>query len=191
MDYITKAVTDADAADWITVAAYLVAAGLSWRAACWAYPRSEKRARLFWNCSFAAMLFLGMNELLDLQTLLTAAGRMAAQSQGWYEERRPIQFAFIIALAVLALAASIATIVFVKDMAKPVKLALAGYIFIGVFVLFRAASIHHLDELLGSGFQAFNLGSMQEMTGIVVVGLASVIYVHRARQHGTVKQKGR
>ena len=191
MDYITKAVADADAADWITVFAYLVAAGLSRRAAHWAYLRRETRARLFWNCSSAAMLFLGINELLDLQTLLTAVGKMAAQSQGWYEGRRPIQFAFIIALAVLALAASITTFVFVKDMTKPVKLAVAGYIFIGVFILFRAASFHHMDELLGSGYQAFNLGSIQEMAGIVVVGLASVIYVRSARRHGTAKLKGR
>lgn len=177
MEYVTKAVTGADAADWITVAAYLLAAGMSWHAARWAYLRRERRPRLFWTGSAAALMFFGVNELLDLQMLLTDLARMHAQSNGWYEDRRPIQYAFVMALTVFGIMASLATMLFVRRMASSIKLAVVGYVFIGIFVLFRASSFHKLEQWLGSGYQAFNFGSIQEMAGIVVVAIASLLYV--------------
>ena len=41
----------------------------------------------------------------------------------------------------------------------------------------RAASFHHLDELLGRGMPEFNWGSIQEMAGILIVAAAAALYV--------------
>ena len=44
---------------------------------------------------------LGVNKQLDLQTLFTQLARDLAMAQGWYEERRRYQVAFIIAIGLL------------------------------------------------------------------------------------------
>ena len=56
------------------------------------------------------------------------------------------------------------------------RMALSGLAFIGLFVLFRAASFHHFDEFLGRGNPAFNLGTTQEMLGILIVASSAAFY---------------
>jgi hypothetical protein len=46
-----------------------------------------------------------------------------------------------------------------------------------VFVLLRGVSFHDLDEFLGRGAQPFNLGSLQELAGILIVMAAATWYV--------------
>jgi amino acid transporter len=180
MEYTVQAIAKADFADWITVAAYGAAAVvciLAWRRA----SRGETRqgsaidAR-FWAVSAIALIALGINELLDLQTLLTAIGKAHAQANGWYEDRRPVQYAFIVGLAVASLIAVAAMFYWGRKTSAAIRFALAGFILIGVFIVFRAASFHHLDQWLGSGFQAFNLGSVQEVAGIVIIAAAALFY---------------
>lgn len=60
-----------------------------------------------------------------------------------------------------------------------VRMALAGFVFIGLFVLSRAASFHHLHEILGRGAPEFNWGSLQEMAGILLVTAAAALYKSR------------
>jgi len=97
-------IAKADMADWVTVAAYLLAAMFSIRAARHARLRREGRERVFWQFTAVLLVFLGINELLDLQALLTFVVRAYARSSGWYGERRPAQYLFVIALAVAAVA---------------------------------------------------------------------------------------
>lgn len=179
MDFLQRGLFSADMADWITVCAYMIAAGLSWRAANAAYLRRAAHERMFWIGSAAALVFLGINELFDFQTLLTIVAKMQAQSAGWYDNRKPVQYAFIVGLGIGGVAITLALLWFVRRLATSVKIALAGFIFIGMFVLVRAASFHQVDAILVSGYQAFNLGSIQEMAGILIVALASLGYARR------------
>lgn len=168
--------SDASASDWITVAAYLLVAVLAHRAARRTGPPRE---RVFWQLTAVAMLFLGINELFDLQMVLTAAGKAWALEQGWYEQRRLYQLEFIIALAIGAAVLGVVAIRFTRRAHRAVRVALLGLVFIGAFILVRAASFHHVDALLGMGPDAFNWGSIQEMIGIVIVGFAARRYVQR------------
>ena len=179
MDFLQRGLFSADMADWITVCAYMIAAGLSWRAANAAYLRRAAHERMFWIGSAAALVFLGINELFDFQSLLTILAKIHAQSAGWYDDRRPLQHAFIVGLGVLGFPMTLTMLWLVRKLAASIRLALVGFIFIGVFVLFRAASFHHFDAVLGSGYQAFNFGSIQEMAGILTVALASLGYARR------------
>lgn len=172
----------ADIADWVTVGAYLIAALLCARAAGQARPRGQARERMFWRITAAFLIFLGINELLDLQTLLTSAARAHAKANGWYGERRQVQYAFVLALGAAALGAGIAILWLTRRTHAAVRLALGGLIFIGLFVLLRAASFHHLDEILGRGAPAFNWGSIQEMTGILMVAGAAMIYARTRKE---------
>lgn len=166
-------------ADWVTVAAYLVAALLSVRAARQAALRREASERSFWRISTMLLVLLGINELLDLQTLLTAVARANAEANGWYGYHRQVQYMFVVALAVAAAIAGLAMLWLTRRSHAAVRLALVGLVSIGLFVLLRAASFHHLDEMLGRGWPAFNWGSLQEMAGILTVAGAALLYARK------------
>lgn len=178
------AVAGADAADWLTVAAYLGTALLAGRAAGRAWLNRRGRERAFWQITAALLCFLGVNELLDLQALLTDLGRAHAKAHGWYGEHRRVQYIFITALAGVAVAAGLAMLWLTRRSHAAVRLALAGLVFIGLFVLFRAASFHHLDELLGRGPPVFTWGTVQEIAGIAIVALAAMLYDRKPHARG-------
>lgn len=175
-------IAKADAADWITVTAYLIAAILSAQAAQQAWLRREPRDTIFWRMTAVLLVFLSVNELLDLQTLLTAIGRQYAVQDGWYEERRQVQYLFIVGLSGLAAVAGAFMFWLTRRTDNTVRIALAGLALIGLFILFRAASFHHFDEILGRGNPAFNLGSIQEMAGILIVASSSALYTSDNRK---------
>jgi hypothetical protein len=174
-----SSIAQADLADWVTVAAYLLAASLAARAAGRAALARRAGDRLFWRLTASLLVLLGINELLDLQTLLTSVARAHAKSNGWYEQRRSVQYAFVMMLAAGTVLAGIATLWLTRYAHPAVRLALAGLGFIGLFIVLRAASFHHLDELLGRGSPRFNWGSLQEMAGILLVGVAATLYLRR------------
>lgn len=179
-----SSIAKADMADWVTVAAYLLAAWLCARAARHARLGRDRRDRRFWHVTAALLVLLGINELLDLQMLLTSLGRAHAIANGWYGEHRQVQLAFVIALGVAAMFAGIAMRRLTRGAHASVRLALLGLVFIGLFVLLRAASFHHLDEMLGRGLPEFNWGSLQEMGGILIVAAAATLYSrHQRRRH--------
>lgn len=178
-DYLSS-IEHADLADWVTVAAYLMAAMISATAASKASLRRERRDHIFWRATAILMIFLGINELLDLQTLLTVIGRANAEAYGWYAIHRTVQYYFVAGLAVFAAFTGIAVLWLTRGTHIAVRIALIGLGFIGLFILLRAASFHHLDELLGQGFRAFSLWMMQELLGIFIVAGAAWLYCRKA-----------
>lgn len=173
-------ITRPDLADWVTVAAYLVAAYLSALAAGHAGLKGLEPDRRFWRIASVLLILLAINELLDLQTLLTTVGRTHAKMNGWYEARRGVQYIFVAALVGAAACAGIALWLLTRRTNWAVRLALAGLAFIGLFVLMRAASFNRLEEILGRGSVVFNWGSLQEVAGILVVAIAAGFYTRGA-----------
>jgi hypothetical protein len=131
---------------------------------------------MFWWATAALLAFLALNEILDLQTHLTSIGRTLAKAHGWYGEHRGVQYLFVLALGLGAMLVGIATMWLTRRMHSAVRTALAGLIFIGLFVLLRAASFHHLDDFLGSDAAVFSWGSIQELAGIIIVAAAAAYY---------------
>lgn len=177
-----SSIAHADMADWVTVAAYLLAASLSALAAGHARLRREARDGMFWRITAVLLILLGINELLDLQALLTSVGREYAKANGWYGEHRRVQYVFVMALGVAAAVAGIAMLWLTRRAHGAVRLALAGLVFIGLFVLLRAASFHHLDDILGGGAPTFNWGSLQELAGVLIVAAAAALYARKHRR---------
>jgi hypothetical protein len=171
---------NADLADWVTVATYLLAAILCAQAARRAAQLGAVRERTFWLITALALVLLGINELLDLQTWLTVAARSHARAHDWYEHRRAVQYAFITALAGAAGLAGAAMLWCTRRTPFAVRLAQLGLTFIVAFVLLRAASFHHVDLILGRGPAGVTTGSLQEIAGIFVVAAAALLY-HRGR----------
>src|ERR1035441_4896711 len=92
---------------WSVVAAYLLAAAFCARAALARRKMGteERRASAIWWLLALALLLLGINKQLNLQTLLIVLGRRAALAGGWYRQRRLAQLIFSVGFAVAGLAA--------------------------------------------------------------------------------------
>ena len=151
---------------WLTVFAYFGAATLCFRAARANVLRRE--SVFVWHLLLTALLALGFNKQLDLQSLLTAFGRNLAQTEGWYNHRGSVQLAFIFGLVVLTMIVLIALLFVGNQANKSEKLALVGLVLLTFFVVVRAATFHHVDAMLGMGLGDFHL---LELSGIALIAV--------------------
>jgi len=163
---------------WFTVFAYLLA-DLS----CVFNWKGELRARRlgvpanpsFWLVLSILLLLLGINKQLDLQTLLQNVGRQLSKDQGWYMQRRQYQVLFIGSLCAAGILAITALAWSVRNQLKRSILALIGVVFLYVFVMVRATSIHHLDAFLASGPLGIRWNWILELGGIAIVGIGALL----------------
>lgn len=168
---------DASVAGWVTVVAYFFAVFLCARA--YLRRRSDERyqgEKRVWLALACALLGLGINKQLDLQTALTEAGRTLAMQQGWYAERRVVQGMFVLAVIVAGVVVGAWLFRQARRSSKPLRKGLLGAVTLGAFVVVRAASFHHVDLLLGQTWAGLRLNVLLEIGGIVWVawGAASV-----------------
>lgn len=155
---------------WLAVAGYLVGAALCLRQT---QAAASRRERLFWLFAGLAMLALGLNKQLDLQTALTAWGRQMARDGGWFAQRRAVQRQFILIGMVTMAIAAIGLAWLVRGLRAPVFVVLAGLYLLGAFVLVRAASFHHIDVAMRAPVFGLKLYAVLELAGIAVVILGA------------------
>ena len=163
---------------WITAIAYLAAAlacGLVWAADRRARRQGWPGSPVFWITLALLLVLLGINKQLDLQTLLGDIGRRKARAEGWYGNRRFYQAIFIAAVAVAGLFAIGVFSWLARGQWKRNLLGLLGTVFLYVFVLIRASSIHHVDVALQWRFAGAKWNWMIELGGIAVVLLGAAI----------------
>jgi hypothetical protein len=126
-----------------------------------------------WRAVSVVFLALGINKQLDLQSALTEAGRILALSEGWYAQRRDVQLAFIILVAISCTVAAIILAIWAYNAPVPTWFALIGTTFVLGFVLIRAASFHHIDRFIGERILNLRWNWILEMGGISIVLVAS------------------
>jgi hypothetical protein len=160
---------------WVTVVGYFGAALLAYRAFRLhqaAAPSKERRLLLwFWAVVLCAMVLLGVNKQLDLQTWLTQMGRDLAQAEGWYQRRQEFQVAFISVIAVMGVVGLLNAALMLRSLWWRVAGALLGLGFLITFVVVRAASLHRVDALLGYG--TIRLNWVLELGGIALVAASA------------------
>lgn len=168
---------DPTAFGWATVAAYALAA-----LACAFAARRDRGARpaRFWGVLACGLVLLGINKQLDLQSLITTMGRRAIQTGGLYAYRRAYQLLYVAAVGVAGVLA-LGTLAWLSRGASwPRRLALAGAVFLAAFVVARAASFHHVDQLLKIQIAGARVNALLELGGIACVGLAALWAAHRS-----------
>lgn len=133
---------------WAITAAHFIACWLCILAGRRHWGGGDSRLSQFWFLLAGAMLLLGMNKQLDLQTLLTMWGRQAARQGGWYAQRRTFQAAFVVVCAAAGLTGIAASFYFLRGRFRECGLAYLGIVFLLTFVVMRAASFHHVDVFL-------------------------------------------
>lgn len=164
---------------WLTVFLYAAAAAAIWMLLKQVDFSRQKPEQLVWRGLLLGMVFLGINKQLDLQGALTELGRIAAHQQGWYDNRRQFQEAFIAGAGILGLTLLATLIVLARDTHGATQSALAGGFALLVFIMIRAASFHHVDQLLGLDFAGLRFNWVIEMGALAWI-LASALRRRRA-----------
>jgi hypothetical protein len=167
---------------WLITASYFGAAVLGLLAV---RASPNDRDRIFWVGCAAFLLLLGFNKQLDLQGFVTTVGRSLAREGGWFEQRRLVQAAFIVALCVAAGAMLAALAVWLRRSPTTVRIAALGIVLLFAFVVMRAASFHHMDILVTRNVAGMRSGWWLELAGIMVIGVSAII--HRSRQWTSVE----
>lgn len=156
---------------WLTVVAYFWVAALCLRKALVARGLAGARSLfLFWGLTAGILVLLGINKQLDLQTWLTLTGRRIAISQGWYDSRRVVQLIFFVLVALMGVASCWAMWRLVRTHGREMWLPLAGILILLCFVLMRAASFHHVDQLINFRFAGVRMNWVLELGSIAILG---------------------
>ena len=158
---------------WVTVIAYFaVALFCILRLRAGGAQSGKRPENLFWGGLAALLVGLGINKQLDLQTWLTLTVRRIAIDQGWYDQRRSLQFVFIIFVGLIAFAG----LVFLWRLVRrnrEMRIPLFGLILLLAFVIVRAASFHHMDTLINLHFRGVRMNWILELGAIAVIGVGA------------------
>jgi hypothetical protein len=169
---------------WGIVIGYLVAALLTFRAG----SVTAGRERILWLGTGAALILLGINKQLDLQTDLTLAAKVLAHREGWYNQwRRDVQGIFILLVAVGAIGFVLFLWRWLRDASANAKVAAMGLVILAAFIFVRAASFHHIDYWVTVPIAGMRSGWWLELIGIAVIGAAAAF---RGRRQPSVASSG-
>ncbi|MEE9405605.1 MAG: hypothetical protein V3V20_11990 [Algisphaera sp.] len=171
---------DPSVAGWLTALAYLAVGLLAVRHAIALGCGREmtggttemfgtRRLRVFWWGTGVLLLLLAVNKQLDLQSLFTDVGRVWSKRQGWWENRRVVQRGFIVAVGLTAVAGLLAGLGVFWPERRRCGVALVGLAWLAGFVVIRAASMHHMDRLLGERVAGLRVNWLAELGGILTV----------------------
>ena len=153
---------------WFTVASYFLCAlvVLFLSALC---KENDSRVSSFWFVIGIVMVLLGINKQLDLQSLLTEIGRQIARDQGWMDQRRVVQFWFIVISAITSITAFVWLTLKFRDLFRRFTLAFSGLVFLLSFIIIRAISFHHVEEVLDFRLVGMRMNWIFELTGIYMI----------------------
>jgi hypothetical protein len=156
---------------WLTVIAYFGAA-----VACGIAHRRRRGAGhgWVWPGLCVLLVLLGFNKQLDLQSWFTEVGKRTALEQGWYEDRRSVQVAFIAALATTGLVVGSVALHRLRGALGRFRLALLGIVFLIAFIVIRAASFHHVDLFLKLEFAGVRPNWVLELGGIALIAVGAL-----------------
>lgn len=136
--------------------------------------RSRRREAAFWMLVSLVLIALAVNKQLDLQSLMTAAGRCLARIQGWYDDRRLVQRDFIVTLGIALAGLLVVSTLLLRGTLRRTGLPLIGLLFVAGFVLIRAIGFHHFDALINMQIISIKMNWLLEIPGPVLVGAAAL-----------------
>ena len=164
---------------WITVIGYLTSAVLA-IAVVWLSSRSRhgpayRRQRFFWFLLAIVLLALALNKQLDLQLLMTEIGRCVARTEGWYDQRRGVQQAFITATIIGLAAGTFIMMLVLIGLRIQNYLAVLGVAAVLFFILLRAATDFHVDALIRLTGMIKSRDWMIELGGIGLILVSALL----------------
>jgi hypothetical protein len=171
---------------WLTVFAYLATGVLCIICAKETFRIPDRYQfhdyHWFWWGLALIFLVLGINKQLDLQTWFTITAKKFALRGGWYGDRRLFQALFIgwLIFGLLAFLAWFKK--YFRRMGKEFKFILYGLAFLSAFIVIRATSFHHVDQLLRVNLLGFKMNWILELGGIFSIAFGSIKYLENLRK---------
>lgn len=159
---------------WFTAGSYLACAIIAALWATFLNQMEESEACAFWFVISVWMVLLGINKQLDLQSLFAEMGRQIAIAQGWYPQRRVVQFSFIVLFGTMSVAAFAWFARTYREWFRRYALAFCGLFFLLSFVVIRAAAFHHFDEVIQYDLHGIKMNWVLELAGIYMIILAGL-----------------
>ena len=166
---------------WFTVTSYFACAVVAFISVL-INQMGGRKSCLFWSLVTLLMIFLGINKQLDLQSLFTEMGRQIAKAQGWMAQRRIVQFWFIVGFGTSAFTGFLLFAIIMRNLFRRFMFAFTGLFFLLSFIIVRAASFHHFDEMLGFKLFGAKMNWVLELTGIYLIlvgGFKEIIYLKK------------
>lgn len=164
---------------WIVTVVYAIAGWTSHTAAVQAKRQRRSRANLlFWRAMLIAMILLGLNKQLDLQSLMLDCGRTLSREGGWFAYRRVAERSFAAVVAASLVLLLTLTILRMRSPRLDMIISISGIAALVCFILLRTGSILHvpgLDRTTTGSFQ-----SMLELCGVVAVAFGGYRATARA-----------
>lgn len=163
---------------WLTVFAYLMASILCTTCILFLeriFPNQSLIVhRLIWAGLAVAMLFLGANKQLDLQSPLTRAIKGMAYRQGWAEWGQLAQVLLVTFLGAFSILVIFIVSWSIRKTWKQYWILLIGLMFLARFIIVRVASIYgvslpELSQLTGG----LRVTWLLEILGAMLVAIAA------------------
>ena len=188
-DSWTLAIGDPNIMGWGVFAAYAVATSFA-LSVTWQAPFASghrRQERVFWGLISLAMAALALNKQLDLQSLLTAAGRCLAKEQGWYENRRIVQRDFIFAMIALFVLVGTMAIWLLRGIIGRNLIALLGLTTLAGFVLLRGGHLFHIfvpDHLSTDILLHKTTSALEVLSPLLIIAAAGLLLRQRIGSQG-------
>ncbi len=126
-----------------------------------------------WLAAAALLCLLGVNSMLQLDLLLTQTVRTMAKLDGWYGQRRELQYELLAGLVLLALlACGWLRAWFVANIRESEPVAL-GLLLLLLLLLLAALSAHGTDALLNAQLAGLSVRRLLELAGLGLVACGS------------------
>jgi hypothetical protein len=154
---------------WFTAVSCLVCAVVAAFFATYLNQMEESRDGRFWLMITVLMLFLGVNKQLDLQSLFAEVGRQISLAQGWYPNRRIVQFSFITVFTTALIGVFLWFTKRHRDLFSRYRFASFGLAFLIGFIVIRASAFHHVDEVIQYDLHGIKMNWVLALTGILLI----------------------
>jgi hypothetical protein len=166
---------DNDLPGWLLTAGYLIAIALCFQAAKRATQSQIAPESLLksWHWVGVLLLLLGLNQQLDLQTLLVQVGRELAASEGWYGHRRLAQKLFFFGFAIILFVLSAYLASRWRLFFRRLPLVALGLAILLGWLILSAANINHLGENVSTSIHLERWRDYWELAGLglIILGI--------------------
>ncbi len=151
----------------LIAAAYL---GAAWLCVLNGYiAKSSREADAIWYVAAILLGVMAANTVLHADVFLTHLGRSLSKLEGWYGERRLVQYALVVVFALLALwAVGWLRIAFTAS-DVPSEPVAWGLIALLILLAVRTVSAHGTDAILNLRLVGVSFGRLLEFAGIGLV----------------------
>lgn len=144
-----------------------------------------------WCLAVTLLCFLGANVLLQGDVFVTHVIRTLARLQGWYEQRRELQYVLISVVALSVLVLGNKTCQRYELYAQSdIGMVSAGLVALVLLLAVRTVSAHGIDAVINTRFAGVSIGRLLELLGMACVAFGALRSLRQPWAQLTLRSPG-